>query len=154
MSSCLQREAQNLRYRTFSSPNQDAAAQLQDIDDHEEQHAVAPLVRQALHSRVQLRDAWLKGGRAGRFDSSDGEQAALDRKLFTVGSQQRLGGVFAQFGGSSSENRAPEWLEIFPRESRKLPGHLFVALCTGGGMGNQGAVHGNPQEQAGCLPRR
>src|SRR5712692_6873136 len=71
MSSCLQRDAQNLRDRAFSSPNQDAAPQLQDIDDHEEQHAVAPLVRQALHSRVQLRDAWLKGGRTGRLDSSD-----------------------------------------------------------------------------------
>src|SRR5207245_11652866 len=120
--------------RAFSSPNQDAAPQLQDIDDHKEQHAVAPLVRQALHRRVQLRDAWLKGGRAGRLDSSDGEQAALDRKLFTVGSQQRLGGAVAQFGGSGSENRAPEWLEAFPCGHGTLRGILFVAVCTRGGM--------------------
>src|SRR5260221_3765241 len=95
-------------------------------------------MRQALHSSVQLRDAWLKGGRAGRLDSSDGEQAALDRKLFTVGSQQRLGGAVAQFRGSSSGKRAPEWLEIFPRERRKLPRHLVGALCARWGMDEQG----------------
>jgi hypothetical protein len=52
---------------------------------------------------------------------SVGKQAALDRKLFTVGSQQRLGGAFAQFGGSRSENRAPEWLEVFPASSASAP---------------------------------
>src|SRR5258708_8298432 len=111
-------------------------------------------MRQALHSSVQLRDAWLKGGRAGRLDSSDGEQAALDRKLFTVGSQQRPGGAVAQFGGSCSENRAPEWLEVFPCEFGKLPGNLFVALCTGGGMENQGVVQETRQEQSGDLAGR
>src|SRR5258708_23406385 len=108
-------------------------------------------MRQALHSSVQLRDAWLKGGRAGCLDSSDGEQAALDRKLFTVGSQQRPGGAVALFGGSCSENRAPEWLEVFPCEFGKLPGDLFVASPTGWGMEKQGVLQETRQDKSAGL---
>ena len=125
----LQRGSYDLRHGVFSTPDQQVTAHIDNINDHEQEQAVAPFIRDTFHSASSS---------GMRFSITDGLAVStvpmanlVSRTMNSLKSvgQQFLRAALVQFGGGGSEDLVAVLLDIFAGDFCQFSGDKFVAFA-------------------------
>src|SRR6266700_1246216 len=132
----------------FSAVDQQMAAQVDDVNDHEKECRVTTVLSNLLHGGEQFRSAFLNGRGASRFYSANGKDSILNGKFLEVVSNESLSGFLVHIAGSGSENGLTKLLNILASDSGQFCGYPLIFRGAGGRAQNQSIIEEASQQQA------